>query len=42
MAEVFDICDNIKYVQLFNSVLFLETKVYIVGYDMLTLHHVHL
>ena len=48
MTEVFDICGNIKYVQLFNSVLFLETKIYMVGYNMLTLqspgilHHVHL
>jgi hypothetical protein len=47
VTEVFDICGNIKYVQLFNSVLFLETKVYMVGYHMLTLQspgmllHVH-
>ena len=47
MTEVFAICGNIKYVQLFNSVQFLETKVYMVGYDILTLqspgilYHVH-
>ena len=38
----------VEYVQLFNNVLFLETKVYMVGCNMLTLqspgilHHVHL
>jgi len=37
VTEVFDICDNMKYVHLFNSVLFLETEVYMVGYNMLTL-----
>jgi hypothetical protein len=48
VTKLFDICANIKYVQLFNSVLFLETKIYMVGYNMFTLpspgilHHVHL